>query len=111
LERESNLERLRSSMMRLAAELDGARLYQAAAYISMAGDSIGQSVLRQAQDERPEAQRETWAEVDLDFTLDEHGQAWMILEGDCHRLGGGDAVCAEMRRFLAGVASGGDGYG
>ena len=48
--------------------------------------------------------------VDLDFTLDQQGRVWMIREGDCSMLGPTEAVCGEMRRFLAGVASGGDGY-
>lgn len=102
--------------MRLAAELDSARLYQAAAYISMAGDSIpcdvAQDRLRQAQDDRPgDGGRPDSTDIDLDFTLDEQDRVWMIREGDCHIIGRTDAVCAEMRRFLADVASGGDGYG
>lgn len=119
MERETHLERLRATMMRLAAELDGVRLHQSAAYISMAADSIvdlRSSSIRQAQDDPstgsgragsgsglPEA-------IDLDFTLDENGLVWLIRDGDCHRLGPGEPVCAEMRRFLAGVECGGDGY-
>jgi ABC-type cobalamin transport system ATPase subunit len=91
--------------MRLAAELDEARLYQAAAYASMAVDVIERSA---GQAVHAEVMR---TDVDLDFTLDEHGRVWMIREGDCHIIGRTDAVCAEMRRFLASVASGGDGYG
>jgi hypothetical protein len=32
----------------------------------------------------------------------------MIREGDCHMIGRTEAVCAEMRRFVAGVALGDD---
>jgi hypothetical protein len=124
--------RLHGTAVRLAAGLDEAGLCLAAAYVSMAVDAIEGSaafrrgrgagagsrqedgamrsgVLRQAQDDRsiggavPDA-------MDLDFTLDEHGRVWMIREGDCHVLGPTEAVCGEMRRFLAGVAAGGDGY-
>jgi hypothetical protein len=35
----------------------------------------------------------------------------MIRDGDCYVLGPTEAVCGEMRRFLADVAAGGDGYG
>ena len=110
--------------MRLAAGLDKAGLCLAAAYVSMAVDAIeGSAAFRQGRDDpstgsgragrsgsrdRDEA---VLNGVDLDFTLDAHGLVWMINDGDCHRLGGGEAVCAEMRRFLAGVAAGGDGYG
>jgi hypothetical protein len=93
--------------MRLAAELDGARLYQAAAYISMAADSI----LPPAQDDRSAGPGGAADATDLDFTLDEQDRVWMIQDGDCHVLGPSDAVCAEMRRFLVSVAAGGDGYG
>ncbi|HEX8573662.1 MAG TPA: hypothetical protein VF759_13030 [Allosphingosinicella sp.] len=37
------------------------------------------------------------------------GRAWTVREGDCYNLGRAEAVCAEMRRFLAGVEAGGDG--
>ena len=93
-------------MMRLAEEMDGAGLGLAAAYVSMAADSIldGGEAEAAARDEG------IATGVDLDFTLDERGQAWMIREGDCHLIGPGEAVCSEMRRFLADVAAGGDGY-
>jgi len=89
--------------MRLAAELDSACLYSAAAYVSMAGDSIG----RGGGGDAPARERQ--AGVDLDFTLDGEGRVWMIREGDCQMIGRTDSVCAQMRRFLAGVAAGGDG--
>lgn len=109
--------------MRLAAELDSARLYKAAAYASMAADAVGEAAaavmaegeggsrIPELPQGRPAGMTGGAADVDLDFTLDGEGRVWMIREGDCHILGRTDAVCAEMRRFLAGVASGGDGYG
>jgi hypothetical protein len=45
-------------------------------------------------------------DVELEFELDEHGRVWMIREGDCHIIGRADAVCAEMRRFLASIVLG-----
>ena len=104
--------RLRTAAMRLAAELDGARLYQAAAYASMAGDAIqaagpplteaeGRSRIGVRDDEKGN-------DVDLDFTLDEQNRVWMIREGDCHIIGRTQAVCLEMRKFLANVALGRD---
>jgi hypothetical protein len=88
--------------MRLAAGLDQAGLHQAAAYASMAVDSIERSA---GEEIHAKAMR---TDVDLDFTLDEHGRVWMIREGDCHVIGRTDAVCAEMRRFLASVVLGDD---
>lgn len=86
--------------MRLAAELDEARLYQAAAYASMVADAIDQSRDGAACDV------DMRTDVDLDFELDEHGRVWMIREGDCHIIGRTNAVCAEMRRFLNSVVLG-----
>lgn len=94
-------ERLRNAALRLAAELDDAALYKAAAYASMVADAIA--------DSRGETQvLDLRTDVDLDFELDEHGRVWMIREGDCHIIGRRDAVCAEMRRFLRTVVLGGD---
>ncbi len=106
--------RLHGTAVRLAAGLDEASLPLAAAYVSMAVDAIeGSSAFGQARDDvagsRPEGEA-VLNGVDLDFTLDEQGRVWMIREGDCHALGPAEAVCGEMRRFLAGVACGGDGY-
>jgi hypothetical protein len=94
-------ERLRNAALRLAAELDDAALYKAAAYASMVADAIA--------DSRGETQvLDLRTDVDLDFELDEHGRVWMIREGDCHIIGRRDAVCAEMRRFLRTVVLGDD---
>jgi hypothetical protein len=95
--------RFRNAAMRLAAELDEAHLYQAAAYASMAVDAIDRTGGEGEKD------RDTRTEVDLDFELDEHGRVWMIREGDCHIIGGINSVCAEMRRFLRIVTLGQDG--
>lgn len=46
-------------------------------------------------------------DVECEFELDEHKRVWMIREGDCHIIGRKNAVCAEMRRFLAAVVLGG----
>jgi hypothetical protein len=93
-------ERLRAAAARLAAEMDEARLYRAAAYASMAADAAAAA----PPAARLEAEMRT--DVDLDFALDEHGRVWMIREGDCHIIGRRNAVCAEMRRFLATVVLG-----
>lgn len=84
--------------MRLAAELDEAELYLAAAYASMAVDAINQS------DGSASDNKDMRTDVELDFELDEHDRVWMIREGDCHIIGRKNSVCAEMRRFLRGVA-------
>ena len=78
---EPDIDRLRNAAMRLAAELDEARLYRAAAYVSLAGDAIGEPVGRAAQagggariPELPrvgQVREDGRGEVDLDFTLDE----------------------------------------
>jgi hypothetical protein len=91
--------------MRLAAELEEARLHLAAAHASMAVDAIERSAGKVAY---AKAMR---TDVELDFELDEHGRVWMFREGDCHIIGRTSAVCAEMRRFLAAVVLGGGAVG
>jgi hypothetical protein len=107
--------RRRRTAIRLRAGLDKGGLCLAAAYVSMAVDAIeGSAAFRQGRDEgagSPHQDEAMLNGVDLDFTLDEQGRVWMIREGDCYVLGPTEAVCTEMRRFLAGVAVGGDGYG
>ena len=93
-------QHLRNAAMRLAAELDDARLYRAAAYASMAVDAIDQS------GGEPEPEGDMRTDVELEFEVDEHGRVWMIREGDCHIIGRTNAVCAEMRAFLARVVLG-----
>jgi hypothetical protein len=92
--------RLRAAAARLAAELDEARLYQAAAYASMAADSIGRSCGGGAR----EPSVRTGAECA--FELDERGRVWMIGDGDCRIVGRVEAVRAGMRRFLAAALPG-----
>jgi hypothetical protein len=85
--------------VRLAAELDEAQLYQAAAYASMVVDAIDQ---RSAGTDDNNMQT-----VELDFEVDEHGRVWMIRKGDCYIIGRKTEVCSEMRRFLATIAEAG----
>jgi hypothetical protein len=80
--------------MRLAAELDEAREYQASAYASMAADALGPRDEAAVNDNRPDTG------VECEFELDEHGRVWIIREGDCHIIGRREAVRKEMWRFL-----------
>lgn len=91
-------QHLRNAAARLAAELDDARLYRAAAYASMVIDAIDQSGGEPAPD------GDMWTDVELDFELDEHGRVWMIREGECHIIGRSNTVGAKMRHFLTMVA-------
>ena len=95
-------EALREAAMRLAAEMDAAGLYRAAAYAGMAADATVDAA------KRPE-DYDLRTDVELEFETDEHGRVWMILDGDCHIIGRTHAVCAEMRRFLVTVVLGGQG--
>lgn len=88
-------DRLRDAAMRLAAELDEARLYQAAAYASMVADAIDQSR------GQPVSARAAATDVEIEFELDEHGRVWEIRDGDCWIIGRHLAVAIEMRKFLA----------
>lgn len=96
------VERLRNAANRLAAELDDARLFQAAAYASMAADAVLHNGGEALSD------NDLRTDVDLEFEFDEHGRVWMIRDGDCHIIGRTNAVCAEMRRFLGVVLRGRD---
>ncbi|HEX8483666.1 MAG TPA: hypothetical protein VF650_17335 [Allosphingosinicella sp.] len=98
----ASIERLRNAAMRLAAELDEARFFQAAAHVSMGADAIN----RGPAPELTAAQLRT--DIELEFEFDEHGRVWMIREGDCHIIGRTEAVCLEMRKFLANLALGRD---
>lgn len=94
------VEHLRNAANRLAAELDDARLYQAAAYASMAADAISQgpAPALTADDLR--------TDVECEFEVDEHGRVWLIRDGDCFIIGRTNAVLAEMRRLLSAVVLG-----
>ncbi|HEX2762772.1 MAG TPA: hypothetical protein VHM92_02845 [Allosphingosinicella sp.] len=97
--RDGEAARLRECAMRLAAELDEAGLYRAAAYAGMAADATEDGP-------RQPSERELRTDVETYFELDEHGRVWMIREGDCHIIGREGAVCAGMRRFLVGAMLG-----
>ncbi len=68
-------QHLRNAAARLAAELDDARLYRAAAFASMVVDEIDQS------GGEPEQYNDIRTDIELEFELDEHGRVWMIREG------------------------------
>jgi hypothetical protein len=87
--------RLRNAAMRLAAELDEARLYPAAAWAAMVADAI------EVDAGGATGHEATGLDLDLRFDLDEQGRVWMIREVDCRLIGGKGAVCAAMRSFLA----------
>lgn len=93
-------DRLRDTVLRLAAELDEARLYQAAAYASMVADAIDHSR------GKPVSARAAATDVELQFELDQHGRVWEIRDGDCWIIGRHLAVAIEMRKFLAATAPG-----
>jgi hypothetical protein len=65
------MEHLREMGMRLIAELDDARLYQAAAYVSMAVDAMDPGRCAAADDDGGGGNLEFY------FDLDEHGRVWM----------------------------------
>jgi hypothetical protein len=87
------LEHFRQIAMRLAAELDEARLLQAAAYVAMAVDAM-ESPAAAINDNGPRS------DVECEFELDEHGRVWIIRDGDCHIIGRKDYIRKEMWRFL-----------
>jgi hypothetical protein len=88
------VERLRNAALRLTAELDEARLYQAAAYVAMAVDAMSQRPEDAVNDNRP------GSDMECEFELDEHGRVWMIRDGDCHIIGRREDIRKEMWRFL-----------
>lgn len=90
---------LRGAAMRLAAELDEVRLYQAAAYASMVADAIDLSRGREVGADIART------DVESEFELDEHGRVWLIRDGDCFIIGRRLAVSIEMRRFLASTSA------
>lgn len=90
---------LRGAAMRLAAELDQARLYQAAAYASMVADAIDNSRGKEVD------RNITRTDVESEFELDEHGRVWLIKDGDCFIIGRRLTIIIEMRRFLSNAAT------
>jgi len=91
---EPDVDRLRDAAARLTAELDEARLHQAAAYVAMAVDAMERAPELATNDNAPRS------DVECDFELDEHGRVWIVLEGDCHMIGRKEAVRKSMWRFL-----------
>jgi hypothetical protein len=92
------VDELRDEAMRLAAQLDEARLYQAAAYASMVADAIDHSRGQPVNDNA------LATDVELEFELDEHGRVWMLKDGDAHIIGRRLAVIVQMRNFVASVS-------
>lgn len=80
--------------MRLAAELDEARLHQAAAYVGMAVEAMERDPEPAVNDNRPRP------DAECEFELDEHDRVWMIRDGDCHIIGRKAEIRKEMWRFL-----------
>jgi hypothetical protein len=88
------VERLRAAAMRLTAELDQARLHQAAAYASMAVDAM-------AKDREGAVNDNVFrSDVECQFEVDEYERAWMYCDGDCCIIGRKDYIRTEMWRFL-----------
>ena len=103
--------RLRAEARRLAGEMEAAGFRAAAELVAVAAEGVfGASGGEERTEGRwtPDQVRgDGGADVGLEFELDEHGRVWMIREGDCWIVGRRDAVCAEMRRFLASVVAAG----
>src|SRR5687767_2642483 len=87
-------EQLREAAVRLAAELDLARMHQAAAYVSMAVVAMAKDPDGAASD------RKYRSDVECEFELDEYGRVWMYCDGDCQIIGRKDYIRTEMWRFL-----------
>src|SRR5687768_8139324 len=97
-------ERLLAASLLLTAELDKAGFFAAAACAAMAADRIGVLRYGPSPSSVPTQDERIVFPVEMQLTLDGKGQAWMVLEGDCHLLGEREAVCAELRRFLGEAA-------
>jgi hypothetical protein len=85
-------EHLRLAAARLAAQLDAAKLHQAAAYVSMAVDAMAASPRRGLDDDRHRSE--------CGFEMDDYGRVWMHLDGDCSIIGRKEHLRTEMWRFL-----------
>jgi hypothetical protein len=89
-----SVEALRAAAIRLTAELDQARLHQAAAHVSMAVSAM-------AEGPEPSVNDNVFrSDVECAFELDEHDRVWMVRDGDCHIIGRKDYIRTEMWRFL-----------
>jgi hypothetical protein len=88
------VEELKAAAMRLTAELDQAKLHQAAAHVSMAvhaitdepDPAVNDNVLR--------------SDVECQFEVDEYDRVWIYRDGDCTIIGRKDYIRTEMWRFL-----------
>jgi hypothetical protein len=87
-------EQLREAAVRLTADLDLARMHQAAAYVSMAVVAMAKDPDGAAKD------RKYRSDVECEFELDEHDRVWMYRDGDCHIIGRKNYIRTEMWRFL-----------
>jgi hypothetical protein len=88
------VEELRAAAMRLTAELDQARLHQAAAHVSMAVHTI-------TGEPDPAVNDNVFrSDVECQFEVDEYDRVWMYRDGDCHIIGRKDYIRTEMWRFL-----------
>lgn len=88
------VEQLRSTAIRLTAELDQAQLHQSAAYVSMAVEAMVQ-----APD--PAVDGNVFrSDVECEFGVDEYDRVWIYRDGDCHIIGRKDYIRMEMWRFL-----------
>jgi hypothetical protein len=94
------VEHLRNAANRLAAELDDARLFQAAAYASMAADAIDEGPAHAPTVEIPRT------DVECEFEVDEHDRIWLIRRGDCLIIGKTSSVFPEMFRLISAVVLG-----
>lgn len=88
------VEHIRNAALRLVAELDEVKLYQAAAYVAMAVDAMTQNSSEAVNDNRP------GSDAECEFELDAHDRVWMHRDGDCHIIGSKDYIRTEMWRFL-----------
>ncbi|HEY0027312.1 MAG TPA: hypothetical protein VGC35_05535 [Allosphingosinicella sp.] len=90
--------RLGAAAAALAGEMEAAGFEVAAAFVRLAGEAL--------EDRLPS----DWGRSsgppgeEAEFELDEHGRVWVVRDGFCEVIGRRDAVVAEMRRFLDGIA-------
>jgi hypothetical protein len=88
------LDELRAAAMKLTAELDQAKLHQAAAHVSMAVEAMAKAPDPAVNDNVYRS------DVECEFELDEYERVWMYRDGDAHIIGRKDYVRTEMWRFL-----------
>jgi len=86
---------LREAAVRLTAELDLARMHQAAAYVSMAVAAMAKDPGGAAAKDRTYG-----SDVECAFEVDEYDRVWMYRDGDCEIIGRRNYIRTEMWRFL-----------